>query len=303
MNDNIDQQQVKKNPGIQKIQNPFLVINDKYLNNNGFFRLRSKPSIKRGKAFKENYPYCVSIGKRQYLYSDITKKRKICGICLEIKNFDDFHKKNNLKDGVANECRSCRSNLQKEERKKLTPEQKKIRNICVREWIQKNPDRIKIHRKKSKKSLMHKIRKKLKTRFKKIILRATNKKWRNWIEEPQNKIFKTNSNLLGICMSDFIKYTESNFLPGMNWDNYGLGYGKDANGKTILVKKWQFDHIKPVSAFDLNNPEDVKQINHYTNLLPMWAEDNALKLNKEKLDPVIDAELLSKYPKLQILIK
>jgi hypothetical protein len=56
----------------------------------------------------------------------------------------------------------------------------------------------------------------------------------------------------------------------MTWENHGT-YG------------WHIDHIKPLSSFDLTDPEQVKLACYYTNLQPLWAEDNLKKgdtLNK-----------------------
>jgi hypothetical protein len=41
-----------------------------------------------------------------------------------------------------------------------------------------------------------------------------------------------------------------------------------------------YDHIKPVSRFDLDNEEELLQCCHFTNLQPLLAEDNLTKLNK-----------------------
>lgn len=67
------------------------------------------------------------------------------------------------------------------------------------------------------------------------------------------------------CTAEELKtYLESLFQEGMTWDNYGK------NG-------WHIDHIRPVSSF---KPEEWEQINHYTNLQPLWAKDNLSKSNK-----------------------
>jgi hypothetical protein len=65
------------------------------------------------------------------------------------------------------------------------------------------------------------------------------------------------------CSAEELKiYLESLFTEGMSWDNYG---------------EWHVDHIRPVSSF---TAEEWQQINHYTNLQPLWAEDNLSKSNK-----------------------
>ena len=64
-------------------------------------------------------------------------------------------------------------------------------------------------------------------------------------------------------------YLERLFHPGMTWDNLGR---YDKNRPT-----WHIDHIKPLSLFDLTDNEQVKLACHYTNLQPLWAEENLRK--------------------------
>jgi len=68
------------------------------------------------------------------------------------------------------------------------------------------------------------------------------------------------------CIRNWI---ESQFHSGMTWKNRGLSEGQ-----------WSVDHKMPWSMFDLEDPEQLKQASHYTNLQPMWHSKNASKSNK-----------------------
>lgn len=67
------------------------------------------------------------------------------------------------------------------------------------------------------------------------------------------------------CSIEFLRgYLEERFEPGMTWENW-------------TTDGWHIDHIKPLTAFDLSNPEQFNAASHYTNLSPMWAKPNIAK--------------------------
>ena len=74
----------------------------------------------------------------------------------------------------------------------------------------------------------------------------------------------TTIELLGCSIDDCRRYLESRFKEGMTWNS--------AN--------WHIDHIIPISSFDLTNIEDQKKAFHYTNLQPLFAEENLKKSNR-----------------------
>ncbi len=73
--------------------------------------------------------------------------------------------------------------------------------------------------------------------------------------------------LIGCDRNYLVQWIEAKFRDGMTWKNHGN------NG-------WHLDHIRPCASFDLSNPEEQKRCFHYTNLQPLWANDNRSKSDK-----------------------
>ncbi|MCC5957699.1 MAG: hypothetical protein JJU07_16485 [Natronohydrobacter sp.] len=72
----------------------------------------------------------------------------------------------------------------------------------------------------------------------------------------------TTLTLVGCSTKELIQYLEAQFQPGMTWANYG---------------EWHVDHIRPVASFDLSDSRQQRACFHFTNLQPLWAEDNFSK--------------------------
>jgi hypothetical protein len=69
--------------------------------------------------------------------------------------------------------------------------------------------------------------------------------------------------LLGCSIEFFKQWLERQFKEGMNWKNQG--------------KECHIDHILTCASFDLQNSEEQEVCFHYTNLQPLWVEENLSK--------------------------
>jgi hypothetical protein len=61
---------------------------------------------------------------------------------------------------------------------------------------------------------------------------------------------------------EFKDYLTSKFSKGMSFKNYGK-----------LNGNWSIDHIKPCASFDLRDIRQQKECFYYTNLQPLWNEE------------------------------
>jgi hypothetical protein len=71
---------------------------------------------------------------------------------------------------------------------------------------------------------------------------------------------------LGCSVEELKTHLESKFQTGMTWENWGRGFGK-----------WNIDHVMPLSAFDLTERAQFLIACNYTNLQPLWYEENQSK--------------------------
>jgi hypothetical protein len=241
---------------------------------------------------------------------------KICRKCKLEKNFEEFQKDKSRKDGHEYICKKCKNkNIIKE---LLTKEEKILRNRLYnkkyrskfkeeiafnkKKWYEKNKEILKekgkAYCKNNKQSIKekHKLwreRNKEKLFLQNKLWRLNNKdklkEYRKEYTKERRKILKNKLiencrsriywalrgkniskdsktiTLLG-CSENFLKtHLESKFQPGMAWENYGQ-FG------------WHIDHIIPLSS--AKTKEEIYKLCHYTNLQPLWWQDNIEKSNK-----------------------
>jgi hypothetical protein len=219
---------------------------------------------------------------------------KICSRCNLEKNSSEFGKHKRSKDGLRYECNLCHS-LESKKYREDNPE--KIISIRKKHyelnkenilnsgkvWRSENRDKVKTNKKEWKLNNSIKYQEYLKNwrsenreminNYKKLrnnsnpifkIIENSRSRVRNILKS--NNITKKHKTLDIIgCTPEFLRnYIESQFIDGMSWENYGY-YG------------WHIDHKIPLSL--AKNEEEVYKLCHYTNLQPLWAEDNFRKNN------------------------
>lgn len=144
----------------------------------------------------------------------------------------------------------------KEYLKKYTRENKELISKRNKDYQNKNRKKLSAYEKAKRNSdPIYKLKRNLRTRLRSVL---------------KGK-YKSGSAVQDLgCTGDELKiYLETLFEPGMSWDNYGNKQGQ-----------WSIDHIIPLSKVDLTNQEELFKVCHYTNLKPMWHQDNLKKSNK-----------------------
>ncbi len=211
---------------------------------------------------------------------------KICSKCKEEKELCFFGVDKKRNDGLRLYCNDCRK-IESLEYRKRNPEKRKE---TIKKYYEnnkektkekdkvrflENPEKIRAiklksyHKNKTKDKQIDRRRKyrkyKRKTDEKYKLADATRSRIKFYLQ--RNNITKKNKtfDIVG-CTPEFLKeHIEKKFKEGMSWDNYGF-YG------------WHIDHIKPLSS--AKTDEELYKLCHYSNLQPLWANENLSKGSK-----------------------
>ena len=215
---------------------------------------------------------------------------KKCSKCKEEKELSEFYKSKIAKDGLQYFCKKCVSDYREKHKKHY----KEYHKEYHKEWLEKNKEKRKEtqkeYRKKNReynKEYQKEYRKKNRERvreYRKEYRKNNKEYYREYSKQKRNtnSIYKLKSTLrsrtyvafkrsrwnknsatekmLGCNYETAHKHLERQFTKGMSWDNHG---------------KWHIDHIIPLSS--AKTEEDLINLCHYTNLQPLWAEDNLSK--------------------------
>ena len=195
--------------------------------------------------------------KKEMLIQECDTKGQLCSVCGERKPVGDFYKSHQYRSSTK--CRECSKEHARKYHKETYANKKQYyrdyyqkNKECRKEWQRKysgeNWDKIKEYRAKPH----QRVRKAQSKRLTKLLKRKGIAK--------KNSILK----YIGCTKGQLVAHIEKQFKPGMNWENYGY-HG------------WHIDHIRPCASFDLTKEEDLKRCFHYTNLQPLWAEENLRK--------------------------
>ena len=219
--------------------------------------------------------------------SMILKNCKTCKIDKDISNFHPKHAR----------CKCCYNDWQKQKRKN-NPDivrnyyqsfkdsesyhKQIVRNRARyyknkeallkknKEWRDKNPEKISINKKeyylKNKAKIIEQKRlRDIERRKTDHMFRMKKNLRRRLSSALESKGLRKSSRtqrLIGCSVLELKSHLESMFKPGMTWENYGI---------------WHVDHIIPLSSFDLRDEAQLLKACHYTNLQPLWAEENLRK--------------------------
>lgn len=91
---------------------------------------------------------------------------------------------------------------------------------------------------------------------------------RTRIYQALKGLFKSRATkeILGCSVLELRTHLEKQFRPGMTWKNYG--------------PVWHVDHIRPCASFDLTDPAEQQKCFNFSNLQPLFKEENLKKGDK-----------------------
>lgn len=221
---------------------------------------------------------------------------KKCNKCGEEKQVNLFYRDASKQDGLTTLCKDCKkeakngyasknrkmlakksreyriANLSacRERERKYSIENREKRNKKVNKFFLENPEKKKIYikRYKEKPGVKSRIQERQRTyeskkrsecpiyRLRQICRSRLHMALKSKGLKKKTRTFDT----IGCSPEDLKKHIENQFTDGMSWDNHG---------------EWHIDHIKPLSSGETE--EDILKLSHYSNLQPLWAEENFSK--------------------------
>ncbi|QDP47316.1 MAG: hypothetical protein Unbinned4388contig1000_35 [Prokaryotic dsDNA virus sp.] len=198
---------------------------------------------------------------------------KKCAKCKKVKDFSEFSKSKRAKDGLQCRCKVCD--------KDYRDANIESRMKANKAWNEANKDKVAAHRKTWREANREKIaawreanigtekshdyfrsyhkERRLSDPLFRLSCNLRNRTWTAFNRKGYKKKSKTQE-MLGVDWEVCKAHIERQFTKDMTWDNYG---------------EWHIDHVIPLAS--ANTEEELIKLCHYTNLQPLWAEDNLKK--------------------------
>jgi len=139
----------------------------------------------------------------------------------------------------------------------------RTKNITPR--IVDNPYNIVRKTKEEKKETVIKWRNSVKETPKYKLINAVRSRLSEYLKQRGYDKDKNTFKVIGCTPDELRQHIEKQFTEGMSWGNYGH-------------ETWHIDHIIPISSG--KNKDEIYRLSHYSNLQPLWAEENYEKSNK-----------------------
>lgn len=206
--------------------------------------------------------------------------KKTCSKCNKLLPIYSFYRNKLGKFGVTSICKTCILTTKKstyvdnkdailKQKKEYYAKNAEVKRQKRREYYHNNKSLIGTQKKKYYERNKTTINSKNRIWKAKKLRTSTEFRIKTNIRARLNKAvkheYKSSSAVrdLGCTVSEFKRYIETQFKPGMTWDNWG--------------SVWHLDHKKPLSNFDLSKALQFKEAVHFTNYQPMLVENNLKK--------------------------
>ena len=187
---------------------------------------------------------------------------KVCGVCNQERPATlDFFRKGST--GLRSVCKECDAKYRQAHKDKAAQYRTKNAETLKAQrktWYEQNASRVKERNLKNNHLRAYRVRMQrqsspiatLEARIRASIRKA-------FVQRGGRKGSRL-PKILGCSLVFFARHMERQFCEGMSWDR---------------LSEIHIDHIIPLAT--AKTEEDVIRLNHYTNLRPLWAEDNLRK--------------------------
>ena len=172
----------------------------------------------------------------------------ICRGCNLVKPLSDFY------SNRLSRCKECEKTRMKVYREN-NPD---ARRQTKKKW---NSNNIEYVKKRKKEHIKRRVKRDPIFRAMRIMRTRTSFYANKKFNEKRGKFVE----IIGIDRDGFRDYISSKFKEGMSWENYGWS-------------TWHLDHIIPLSS--AKTIKELEELSHYTNLQPLWKDENLKKSNK-----------------------